>query len=66
MDKKTLWIAKNAINQIALREGKTVEQVRKEIQNLRNHCSRNTSGWSNSLHHYVLVAQQNHHELRIW
>lgn len=27
-----MWIAKDAVNQIALREGKTVEQVRKEIQ----------------------------------
>ena len=33
MDKRALWITKNAINQIALRKGKTVEQVRKDIQN---------------------------------
>ncbi|HQO41855.1 MAG TPA: hypothetical protein PLY12_02470 [Bacillota bacterium] len=32
MDKKKLRIAENALRQIAMRDGKTVSEVRKEIQ----------------------------------
>ncbi len=44
MQRKKIWIAKNALLQISIREGKTVEEIEKEIKKaiLIGLCSQDT------------------------